>query len=104
MAAGDQSALNETEVVATATFIAPSTELAELKALAATQQCQVNTALSQLTKITSSGGGGGGKKKKEKGRHVCKNFKRLVYHDDNKCMDLEKNTHLCYVGWKSYLE
>ena len=27
-----------------------------------------------------------------RGKHVCKNHKRLVYHNGEKCMELPKNT------------
>ncbi len=48
LAAGDQSALTEPEVAASATSIAPIIELAELKALATTQQQQIDIALAHL--------------------------------------------------------
>ena len=35
---------------------------------------------------------------------ASKNCKRMVYHDDDKCMELEKNAHPRYDGWKSCLE
>ncbi len=89
--------------------VAPSTEMAELEALAAVQQQQLDTTLFHLTNLTSGGRfrgvhSSGGKKKKGRGRHMCKNCKRLAYHNDDKCMELEKNANLQYVGWNIFLE
>ena len=38
-----------------------------------------------------------------KGKHVCKNYKRLVYHKDGKCMELPANAASRYEGWVSCL-
>ena len=38
-----------------------------------------------------------------KGKHVCKNCKRLVYHKDGKCMELPANAASRYEGWVSCL-
>ena len=39
--------------------------------------------------------------KGERGKHVCKNCKRLVYHKDSKCMELPVNASSRYEGWVS---
>ena len=39
--------------------------------------------------------------KGERGKHVCKNCKRLVYHKDSKCMELPANASSRYEGWVS---
>ena len=38
-----------------------------------------------------------------RGKHVCKNCKRLVYHNDGKCMELPANAASRYEGWTSCL-
>ena len=38
-----------------------------------------------------------------KGKHVCKNCKRLVYHKEGKCMELPANAASRYEGWVSFL-
>ena len=104
-AAGAQSALTEPEVAAAATTSAATKELAALKAQNAAQQRQLDTALAQLAKLAAGGRNGGrDPKKKKRERHVCKNCNRLVWHNDEDCMELEKNAHLRYEGWKSCLK
>ena len=38
-----------------------------------------------------------------KGKHVCKNCKQLVYHNDSKRMELPANASSRYEGWVSCL-
>jgi hypothetical protein len=102
---------------------APSTNLAEMKALTASlvaantrQQKQLASA---LTRLDAGGGGGSGggsggsgggarggepRRGKPREKHVCVNCNRLVWHADAKCMELDTNAHLRYEGWKSCLK
>ena len=38
-----------------------------------------------------------------RGKHVCKNCKRAVYHKDAKCMEIPANAASHYEGWVSWL-
>lgn len=96
-------------LAAAATTVAGNSDLAELKAMVLVQQKQMDSALTEMKKMGDGGGDGGRRtnrrdKKGGKKKHVCKNCKRMVYHDDDKCMELEKNANLRYEGWKSCLE
>ena len=111
-----------TKTASAATQTAASAELAEMKVLTtklvaanAQQQKQLASALARLdgggSDSGSGGGNGGSGGNGSRGclcsapheKHVCVNCKRLVWHADNNCMELEKNAHLCYEGWKSCL-
>ncbi len=52
---------------------------------------------------TACGDSGGGDidKKPKRGRTLCPNCKKLVYHAHNKCYELETNKDTRYPGWKS---
>ncbi len=122
------SVLTKPKVAAATTTQPANADLAELKAIFLAQQKQMDTALAQIKKLTGAGGGGGGgggrgnghgggrgsshgggdrggasKTKPKKKRHICTNCKRLIYHNDDVCMELDKNAHLHYDGWKSCL-
>ena len=68
--------------------------------------------MSALARLDAGGGGSGGSGGGRNGscggrcgkpseKHVCINCKSLVWHADDNCMELEKNAHLRYKGWKS---
>ena len=80
----------------------------------ATQQQQLATALSQLKLLAggaASGAAGGAarggdgnrgaRRGKPREQHLCVNCERMVYHKDEKCMELEINKDLRYPGWVS---
>ncbi len=119
----DQSVLTTgTEIAAAATTTTTAnSDLAEMKALAATlakanatQQQQLATALSQLKLLAGGAGSGaaggaarggdgnrGARRGKPREQHLCVNCERMVYHKDEKCMELEINKDLRYPGWVS---
>ncbi len=100
------------ETASAVTQTVASAELTEMRALAAKlaaantqQQKQLAAALARLDSGSSTRSDGPRRRRgAPREKHRCVNCKRMVFHADDNCMELEKNAHLRYEGWKSCLE